>query len=169
MTEKRVSDLSATKEIFDSAKGHYEEALQKSGFDKELHFKPSEPNRAKRRNRQRKKIYFNPPFSKNVKTKVAEEFLKLIDKHFHVRHKYRKLFNRNNLKVSYSTMPNMSKIINGHNQKVLKDEVSTEERSCNCRNPNECPLNGNCLTKEVFYKLLSHLTFPCMEKRSTMG
>ena len=55
MIEKRVSDLSATKEIFDSAKGHYEEALRKSGFDTKLLFKPSEPNRAKRRNRQRKK------------------------------------------------------------------------------------------------------------------
>ena len=108
--EKRISDLSATKEIFESAKPYYEEALRKSGFDTKLHFVPPEQNRGKRKNRQRNIIYFNPPYSKNVKTKVAEEFLKLIDKHFHVRHKYRKLFNRNNLKVSYSTMPNMGRL-----------------------------------------------------------
>ena len=100
MIEKRISDLSATKEIFESAKPYYEEALRKSGFDTKLHFVPPEQNRGKRKNRQRNIIYFNPPYSKNVKTKVAEEFLKLIDKHFHVRHKYRKLFNRNNLKVN---------------------------------------------------------------------
>ena len=86
MIEKRISDLSATKEIFDEAKNYYEEALQKSGYDSKLDFAPTKQKRGK--NRQRKKIYFNPPFSKNVKTKVAEEFLKLIDKHFHDRHKY---------------------------------------------------------------------------------
>ena len=88
-----------------------------------------------------RKFISTPPYSRNVKTKVAEEFLKLIDKHFHARHKYRKQFNRNNLKVSYSTMPNMGTIINGHNKKILSEET-IEERTCNCRNPEECPLGG---------------------------
>ena len=86
-----------------------------------------------------------------MKTKIAEEFLKLIDKHFHERHKYRKQFNRNNVKVSYSSMPNIGSIINGHNRKILNEERG-EERTCNCRNPGECPLEGSCLNKEVLYE-----------------
>ena len=62
-------------------------------------------------------------------------------------------------------MPNMSKIINGHNKKVLRDEESTGERSCNCRNPNECPLNGNCLTKEVFYEATVTSDLPLYGKK----
>ena len=48
-------------------------------------------------------------------------------------------------------MPNMGTIINGHNKKILSEET-IEERTCNCRNPEECPLGGRCLTKEVFYE-----------------
>jgi hypothetical protein len=33
-----------------------------------------------RRNRQRSIIWFNPPFSKNVKTNIERNFLSLIDK-----------------------------------------------------------------------------------------
>ena len=167
MIEKRISDLSATKEIFDEAKNYYEEALQKSGYDSKLNFAPTKQKRGK--NRQRKKIYFNPPFSKNVKTKVAEEFLKLIDKHFHDRHKYQKLFNRNNLKVSYSTMPNMGTIINGHNKKILSQKNEADGRTCNCRRPNECPLNGNCLDKGVLYEATVTSDLPRYETRTYKG
>ena len=44
------------------------------------------------------------------------------------------------------------KIVYKIRKEIKRDEESTGERSCNCRNPNECPLNGNCLTKEVFYE-----------------
>ena len=151
MIEKRISDLSATKEIFDNAKGYYEEALQKSGYDATLQFTTREPQ-GRRKNRQRNIIWYNPPFSKDVKTKVAEEFLKLIDRHFPQRHKYRKIFNRNNVKVSYSSMPNMNSIISGHNKKVTKEESNEIERKCNCRNREQCPLDGHCLTPEVLYQ-----------------
>ena len=87
MIEKRISELSSTKEIFDDAKGHYEEALKKSGYNKTLEYK-AQKTQGRRKNRQRNIIWFNPPFSKNVKTKVAQEFLKLIDKHFSNDRKY---------------------------------------------------------------------------------
>ena len=148
MIEKRVSEISSTREIFDSERKHYEDALSQSGHNTELKYTPPQGNSGRRKNRKRNIIWFNPPFSKNVKTKVAEEFLKLLDKHFPQRHKYRKLFNRNNVKVSYSTMPNMKAIIAGHNKNVLKEQDQENERRCNCRNPNECPLNGHCLTKQ---------------------
>ena len=101
MIGKRISDLSETEEIFDSSKGHYEEALKKSGYNGQLQFVPPQQDqgRNRKRNRKRKIIWYNPPFSKNVKTKIAGEFLKLLDKHFPERHKFHKHFNRNNVKV----------------------------------------------------------------------
>ena len=39
MIEKRILELSSTKEIFDDAKGHYEEALKKSEYNKTLEYK----------------------------------------------------------------------------------------------------------------------------------
>jgi len=76
-------------------------------------------NTDENKQRKRKIIWFNPPFSKNVSTKVGNHFLKLINKHFPRHHKFHKLFNKNNVKVSYSCMPNMKNIINMHNKKII--------------------------------------------------
>ena len=51
-------------------------------------------------------ICFHPPFSKTVSTNIGRYFLNLIGKHFPPHHKYRKIFNKNNIKVSYSRMRN---------------------------------------------------------------
>ena len=169
MVEKRVSELSSTKEIFEEAKSHYEEALGKSGFDTKLNYVPREATQRTKKNRQRKIIWYNPPFSKNVKTNIATEFLKLVDKHFPKRHKFYKLFNRNNVKVSYSSMPNMKAIISGHNKNVLKDRADDDEKKCNCRIPEECPLEGQCLTKEVMYEATVNADIPQYETRTYKG
>ena len=42
-----------------------------------------------------------------------------------MRHRFRKLFNRNNVKVSYSTMTNMKGIISGHKRNNVKVSYST--------------------------------------------
>ena len=52
-------------------------------------------------------IWLVSPFSKNVKTKLDSYFLKLIDKNFPPCYKFHKLFNRNNLKISNSTVSKM--------------------------------------------------------------
>ena len=70
--------------------------------------------------RKRNIIWFNPPYSKNVKTNVAQKFLRLIDKHFPKTSKLHKIFNRNTVKVSYSCMPNVKSTISSHNNRVLK-------------------------------------------------
>ena len=62
-----------------------------------------------------------------------------------------KIFYRNTIKVSYSCVNNVSQIIKQHNKNVaFKKEKQTN--SCNCRNKNECPLNGNCKVQNVIYK-----------------
>ena len=63
----------------------------------------------------------------------------------------RKLFNKNNLKRSYSCSPNIKQIIDGHNKTILTQNTPPEEKTlpkpCNCREPDKCPLKGQCLVK----------------------
>ena len=84
---------------------------------------------------------------------MAKSFLQLVDKHFPRSHKLHKVFNRNNLKISYSCMTNMANIIKSHNQKILNENNGvSNERKCNCRNKDLCPLDGACLTSNVIYE-----------------
>lgn len=109
------------------------------------------------RNRKRNIIWFNPPYSKSVATNVGKAFLKLLNKHFPAHHKYRKIFNRNTVKISYSCMPNVRAKVNMHNKKILRttNEVKSNEleptRMCNCPRTAECPFEDACLDKDVRY------------------
>ena len=45
--------------------------------------------------------------------------------------------------------------MNQHNKKVLREmsiPVSSNMKTCNCRNDAVCPMNGNCLDKNVLYE-----------------
>ena len=70
--------------------------------------------------------------------------------------KLRKIFNRNTIKLSYSCMPNVKQIIDGHNKNILKKAVQPQQgtttKTCNCRRADECPLKSECLLKEVVYQ-----------------
>ena len=154
---RRLSEISCDEETFDEAAPEYQEALRKSGYDYRLQFKPPAPRAAtQQRTRRRNVIWFNPPYNKNVETNVGKEFFKLIDKCFTSGHKLRKIFNRNTLKLSYSCMPNVKQIIDGHNKTILKKAEQQDQdnldRTCNCRKKEECPLNRECLTKEIVYQ-----------------
>ena len=82
-------------------------------------------------------------------------FLNLIKKHFPPGNRLSKIFNKNSLKLSYSCMPNMSSIISRHNKSLLKPKPTlTDNRLCNCRNIDKCPLGGKCLEQAVIYKAI---------------
>ena len=113
-----------------------------------------------RHKRTRNIIWFNPPYSKNIRTNVAREFLKLIDKHFSKTSPLHKIFNRNTIKVSYSCLSNVRSVISSHNKRILRETISAKEsvkdkneKLCNCRNLNECPLNKMCLTDNLIYRV----------------
>ena len=72
--------------------------------------------------------------------------------HFPKENKLHKIFNRNNVKISYSCMDNMTNIINAHNKLILKTDEKQKEGLCNCIQPANCPLTGKCLTNNVVYK-----------------
>ena len=151
----RISSLSCDPDEFNKASQVYNDALKTSGYRESLQYVRND-NRAdhRRRNRPRNSIWFNPPYSENVQTNIARSFLHLVDKHFPRSHILHKVFNRNNVKVSYSCTNNMTSIIRSHNSKILaKDGAHVESnKSCNCRNKDLCPLDGACLVSNVVYK-----------------
>merc|ERR1711954_610802 len=92
---------------------------------------PPLPQQQVRRQRKRNIMWYNPPFTKNLEINLGKEFFKLLDKHFQENHVLRPIINRNCVKLSYSCLPNMAKIIFSHNKKVLKNENDTPE-PCHC-------------------------------------
>ena len=71
-TEKRISTLSSNETIFNESKKIYQKALEKSGYRQTLKYHPPNENVSNnKRNIKRNVIWFNPPFSANLKTKVG--------------------------------------------------------------------------------------------------
>ena len=68
----------------------------KSGYSYTLKFTPPQLQspESTTRKRQRNIIWFNPPFSRNIQTNIAREFLNLIEKCFPPNHKLRRRFNK---------------------------------------------------------------------------
>ena len=86
-----------------------------------------------------------------MKTNIGKLFLRLINKHFPPTHKYRKIFNRNTIKISYSCIHNIKSKSSTHNKKILNKPVNHNNRKYNCINKNTCPLNGNYLLENILY------------------
>ena len=152
---KRLSEISCSKEKFIKHKEEYQNALANSGHKHKLEYKVNEEEERretrKTRKRNRNIIFFNPPFNKNLKTNIGKEFLKIIDKNFPKDNPLHKIINRKNVKLSYSTTANMKSIISSHNRKILtKNEPNEIAQLCNCRG--ECILPGICRSKCVVYK-----------------
>ena len=159
--EKRLSTLSSNKKVFDKSSKLYKEALQKCGYKKNINYEIQKVDEKKEENknkkRSRKIIWYNPPFSANVKTNIGRKFLALIKKHFPPENKFHKIFNKNTTKISYSCMKNMNSIIRSHNDKIIKQSQNNENdpvkvNSCNCRKSSECPLKGKCKIESIVYK-----------------
>lgn len=49
-------------------------------------------------------------------------------------------------------MSNIYNNISRHNQQLYGAKIKDETRRCNCRNPSDCPLNGECLTANIIYQ-----------------
>ena len=83
---RRLSALSSSEKIFMDAIPVYQAALEKAGYHYKLKYEPRVYNDGGRRRKNNRKrhdvVWFNPPFSEEVKTNVGAKFLRLIDKHF---------------------------------------------------------------------------------------
>ena len=150
---KRISTPSSYSLSFDAAAPLYEEALRRNNFNVKLKYNPEDeasPNRPKnQRNRYGNIIWYNSPFSKNVRSNIGRNFLILIDKHFPPTSNLHKTFNQNTMKISYSCMGNMRSTISKQNFRILAKTKSRTIDTCNCRRKDECPLPGKCQTTNV--------------------
>ena len=153
----RISKLSKNANAFNENKELYEAALKHGNYNYKLNYEQTKgTGKSKRNKRKRNIIYYNPPYCKTVATNIGKNFLRLIDKHFHVDHKYAKIFNRKTLKLSYSCMSNIKMRITAHNRNILEkfktDQQKKKKQNCNCRKKTECPVKGDCLTPNVIYR-----------------
>ena len=102
-TSRRINKLSSDKTVFNNSKDLFNNALSNSGFDGKIKFKPLTENqdRNRNKNRRRKIVWFNPPYSCNAATNIGKKFLMLLDKYFPKSHKLSKVLNGNNVKVQF--------------------------------------------------------------------
>ena len=152
---RRLSEISSSEEVFKTTAPQYEAALRNSGFKEKLVYvsgENTEIQEERQTRRRRKIIWYNPPFSLSVKTNIGKEFLKLLRSHFHRRHKFSKIFNKNTVKISYSCTRNISSIISGHNKGMLRKPTPNIVRECNCRNREQCPMDNKCLNQNIVYE-----------------
>ena len=137
---KRINILSPDKTTFNKSKDLYNNALAKSGFKHNITFLKQQNTSTlanSTKNSKRKFVWFNPPFSLNVSTNIGKKFRSLLGKHFSKTHQLFKLFNRNNVKVSYSSLPNFNSVINDHKKNILNKQEKPS--LCNCRDKTSCP------------------------------
>ena len=76
---KQISTLSSNQSIFDDAAPGYNAALKAAGYQENIEYiteSSNNKNDRKKRKRDRKVIWYNPPYSKSVKTNVGAQFLK---------------------------------------------------------------------------------------------
>ena len=90
-------------------------------------------------------------------TKIGHKFLAILDSSFPVGHPLHKVLNRHTVQLSYRTMPNLGKLIAGHNSKVMTNNLPKQRpynSNCNCRGGTEnCPMDGaRCLDKCTIYE-----------------
>ena len=80
-------------------------------------------------NLQSKNIYIYI-CSLNDSLNVSTNIFSLLGKHFPKTHQLHKLLNCNNVKVSYSSLPNFKSVINGHNKDILNEQEKPSLRNC---------------------------------------
>ena len=103
-----------------------------------------------KKKRKRNVIWYNPPYSINMKTNIGKVFFKLLHKHFPKTHKFYKIFNRNTVKLSYSRMRNMACITASHNKTILRPNI--QDYGYNYRKMSECAMQSKCLTPNIIYE-----------------
>ena len=94
-----------------------------------------------------------------VTTRIGQSFLHLIDTHFLKIHTFNKIFSRNKVKVSYSSMQNIKAIINNHNINIPHQNNKIKDE-CNCRNKKYFPLGVKCLLPNLAYQRKTTSTQP---------
>ena len=128
----RLYNLPSNPEVFHEASKYYQNVLNQSGYEYKLQCKsPNNENENKSKsskNRKRNIVWFIPPFLKNISNNICKYFLLLIRIHFPNNHKYNKIFNKNNVKISYTFMTSIKSITNMHSKEVITKKKNTSSK-----------------------------------------
>ena len=154
--EKRLNTISSTKFEFDQTKQVFQDALENAGYRHTLKWKEEDSIRPRRKLRKKEVCFYNPPYSKSIKTNIGQRFIGLVKKWFSNNPTMKSKFSTSTLKVSYSNCPNISQVINKNNNKVLNSTNTPTHRECNCTS-SACPIpqastDRNCRTKDTVYE-----------------
>ena len=109
---RHINNLSCDKTVFNNSKELFNNTLCNSGFDHRIKFQRPTENEDRSRNKNR------------GATNIGKNFCLLLDKHFPKANMLSKVFNRNNLKVSYSSMPNFASKVSSHNTKRSNEIIA---------------------------------------------
>ena len=173
---QRTKRLSSCDIIFEEGKSIYDETLKNRRFQGELENVNSVKSNVRRnccwtnalvngcdtnynhsnsqdKNRNRMLICFILPFCKLTNINIGKP--NLLDMRKDRDNRFRKIYNRNTVKIRYSSTKNMDSILNCHNRRLL-DELNRnswgpDEVSCNWRKA-ECSLGVWCNSKIVIYQ-----------------
>ena len=121
----RISGISCNKKSVEKSKQHFEDTLKQSGHTTNFTYTTNRPSSHHRKYRQRKIIWFNTPYIRNVQTNVGKSFLGLITKDLPAGHKYHKIFNmdpKNTLRQSDHHITRMQ--LSGKNYLPLGKQLS---------------------------------------------
>jgi len=147
----RLSNLSSNEEVFSQTTKIHQEALTKSGYTHSLTLKPTHTTSRPKRGGRQNITWYNPPFSESITSNLGKQCFKILDEEIPRDHKLYKIFNKNNIKLSYSCCRSLNNIINSHNKKLLNPTIQPP-RECNCRSNTVCSIDGSCLTKCIIYQ-----------------
>ena len=124
--------LSSSEEMFKNTVQQYQKALEESEYEYKLEYEEvnifdmNEGNKKKRR-RHKHEFWYNPPWNMNAQTKVGEQFLKALDSEIKPDNPLKRVLNRHTVRISYSNMPNMAKVISTHNSKIYSKKMEEEK------------------------------------------
>ena len=155
---KRLTNISYNKNIFNRNIDIYQPALKDSGFDGTVTYNDQieqasnvnieEANQA--RKRKHAILWYNWPYSVNLKMNIGKTFSKLLKKQIPPTHPMYTIFNKNKIKISYICFVNMESVVSSHNKHILNSDST--EYPCNCKNSDKCPLENKCFTPRIVYR-----------------
>ena len=118
--------LQKRKYVFENWKDSNKQRLRQCGYNEKLNY-TEESYEINPKSQKPNILWFNPTCCILVRTDIGILFLHLINKHFPPTHKYRKISNRNTIKISYSCMPNIKSKISTL-KKILNKPVNQGTR-----------------------------------------
>ena len=96
-------------------------------------------------------VWWNPPYCSNVKGLARKAFI-IIETFLFKDNLLSRIFSKNSVKISYKTMLPLKAVITANNRRnLMNNDPSSSKKLCNCRRPDDCPVNGYCQTCEVVY------------------